>query len=126
MTVKTSNASRAAESVTVATYNTITLSGGNVFTLKTPYCGAYYFDILNLGPCTVYIRADADPSPNDPQSETLPPFCADNQVLVPDGTVGLRFVAGPPCVAGNGFGPPPCASESKGCGATITVRLVRG
>lgn len=125
--VKTSGGTeRAAESATVSTYNTITLSDGDVWTLKTPFCGAYYYNILNLGPCTVYIRADADPSPNDPESEVLPPYCADNLVTVPDGTKGLRFVAGPPCVAGNGMGPPPCATGAKGCVATITVRLVRG
>ena len=116
----------AAQNVTVATYNTVTLSDGNVFTLVTPFCGVFYYNILNLGPCTVYIRADADPAPNDPESETLPPGVADNLVVVPDGTQGLRFVAGAPCVAGNALGPPPCASGAKGCVATITVRLVRG
>lgn len=129
MTAQTSSgASRAAESVTVATYNTITLSDGNVFTLTTPFCGAYYYNIFNLGPCTVYIRADADPAPGDPQSEMLPPGCADNLVLVPDGTVGLRFLAGPPCVPGFGMGVPYCAggSTGAGCSTTITVRLVRG
>lgn len=112
--------------VTVATFNTVTLSDDEVFTLVTPYCGPYYFDIFNLGPCTVYFRGDADPAVNDPQSETLPPYCADNLVLVPEGTVGLRFLAGPPCLAGNGLGPPPCATGAKGCVATVTVRLVRG
>ena len=121
-------ASRAAESVTIATYNTITLSDGNVYTMVSEYCGPYYCDILNLGPCTVYIRADADPAVNDPQSETLPPYCADNLVLVPDGTVGLRFLAGPPCIPGRGMGVPYCAggSTGQGCVTTITVRLVRG
>ena len=123
---ETSGATRASESVTVATYNTVTLSDDNVYTLVTPFCGPYYFNILNLGPCTVYIRADADPAPGDPKSGALPPYCADNLVLVPDGVKGLRFVAGPPCVAGNGLGPPPCATGATGCVATITVRLVRG
>lgn len=126
MATKTSVEPRASQSVTVNTYNTITLSNSDVYTLATPFCGAYYYDILNLGPCTVYFRADADPKVNDPQSETLPPYCADNLVLVPDGTQGLRFLAGPPCVPGNGLGPPPCATGAKGCVATITVRLVRG
>lgn len=112
------------ENVTIDKLNTITLSDGEVFVLKTKYCGAYYYNILNLGPCTVYIRADHDPAPNDPHSETLPPYCADNLVLVPEGTEGLRFIAGPPCVAGNGLGPPPCKTGAKGCVATITVRLV--
>jgi hypothetical protein len=119
-------ASLAAQAVTVTTYNTITLSDGNVFTLATAHCGPVYYNILNLGPCTVYIRDDADPAVNDPNSVMLPPLAADNLVLVPEGTTGLRFLAGPPCVAGNGLGPPPCASGAKGCVATIVVRLVRG
>lgn len=126
MPAKTSAAPRAAETVTVGSYNTFTLSDGEILTVVTAFCGPFYYNILNLGPCTVYIRGDADPAANDPQSETLPPFCADNLVLVPDGTKGLRFVAGPPCVPGNGMGPPPCASGARGCVATITIRLVRG
>lgn len=122
--VKTSQ-SRADESVTVATFNTIVLSAGNVYNLTPGFCGPYFYDILNLGPCTVYIRADADPSPGDPASETLPPGFADNLVLV-DGVTGLRFLAACPCVAGPGLGPPPCASGATGCVATITVRMVRG
>ena len=119
-------ASRVSESVTVATYNTVTLSDDNVFTLVTPHCGPYYYNIYNLGPCTVYIRDDADPTVDDPNSVMLPPYAADNLVLLPEGTTGLRFLAGPPCVAGNGLGPPPCATGAKGCVATITMRLVRG
>ena len=116
----------AANSVTVTTYNTVTLSDNTVYTLVTQYCGPVYYNVLNLGPCTVYIRADADPAVNDPESEMLPPYSADNLMLIPEGTVGLRFLAGPPCVAGNGLGPPPCATGAKGCVATITLRLVRG
>jgi len=117
---------KVAETITLTTFNTITLSDGNVYTVVTPFCGPYYYNILNLGPCTVYYRADADPAVNDPHSVMLPPFAADNLVLVPDGPGGLRFVAGQPCVAGNGLGPPPCATGAKGCVATITLRLVRG
>lgn len=123
MPVKTGNPQK----VTIGTYNTITLSNDDVFTLVTPFCGPYYYDVFNLGPCTVYIRADADPAVGDPKSETLPPFCADNLILVPEGTTGLRFIAGPPCAGacGAGFGPPPCATGNQGCIATITVRLVQ-
>jgi hypothetical protein len=125
-TTTTSAAPRAAQTITVTTYNTVTLSDNNIYTLVTPYAGPYYLDIFNLGPCTVYFRADADPAVNDPNSEMLPPYAADNLVFVCEGTVGLRFLAGPPCVAGNALGPPPCASGAVGCVATITVRLVRG
>ena len=127
MPIATSVASRAAQSVTLATFNRITLSDGNVYTLVTPYCRAYYYNVFNLGPCTVYIRGDADPAVDDPQSEVLPPGCADNLILVGDGTVGLRFLAGPPCLPGFGRAFPPCAggSPGAGCAATITVRLVQ-
>ena len=114
------------ETITLSTFNTIQLSDGEVFTLVTQYCGAYSINVMNLGPCTVYYRADADPAPGDGQSVMLPPFTADNGVLIPDGTTGLRFVAGAPCRPGNGLGPPPCQTGAKGCIATITVRLVRG
>ena len=116
----------AADTVTLATFNRITLSGGEVFTLTTGFCGAFYINVMNLGPCTVFYRADADPSVDDPQSIMLPPFAADNSILIPDGIAGLRFIAGQPCAPGNGLGPPPCKSGAKGCVATITVRLVRG
>lgn len=108
--------------VTLAPLNTVTLAGGEVFTLETKFCGAYHINVMNLGPCTVYYRADADPSPGDPQSATLPPGAADNGILLPDGETGLRFVAGPPCR--RGIGPPNC--NGKGCVATISVRLVVG
>jgi hypothetical protein len=116
----------APEIITLTTFNTVTLSGGEVFTLATGFCGAFYVHVMNLGPCTVFYRADADPFVDDPQSVMLPPGAADNGILIPDGMQGLRFLAGPRCAPGNGFGPPPCKSGAKGCVATITLRLVRG
>ena len=82
--------------VTLTTFNTIQLPAGTVTTLVTSVARPapqVYYNILNLGPSTVYFRANADPSATDPQSETLPAGLADNGVLVPDGTVGLRFLA---------------------------------
>lgn len=127
-------ASRARHVVTISTYNTILLRSLEVYELRTRYCGAVYLNVLNLGPCTVYIRGDRDPEVDDREAETLPPFCADNLILVPDGEAGLRFLAGPPCIEGPGEAPTPCDGHPSGGGggtqlvgsATITVRLVRG
>jgi len=104
---ETSVAPRASHHVTVATYNTLELTAHHVYHLVTPYAGAYYYNILNLGPAAVYIRADDDPDFDDEESETLPAGHADNLILVPDGPEGLRVMAHVPH-------------------ATITLRLVRG
>lgn len=122
--------SQAPHHITLATYNTIPLVASEVYHLVTPYDGAYYYNILNLGPCTVYLRADRDPEPGDRETGTLPPFAADNLIAVCCGPQGLRVVAGPPCVAGNGQAPPCSKDDDKDdrpevC-ATISVRLVSG
>lgn len=114
---------RAGTSVTLGTYNTVALASGGVYYLVTPYAGPYYYNVLNLGPCTVYMRADADPVAGDPLSVTLPPGCADNLVVIPEGTDGLGLVAGPPCIPATGQGS--CAPDAQDC-ATVTLRLVRG
>ena len=101
--------------VVVSTYNTIDIEDGEVVRLVTPYAGPYYYNVLNLGPCTVYMRDDVDPDPDDEKSLTLPPNVADNLVLIPDGPEGLRLKAGAPCTGH--VGPP----RSR-----ITMRLVRG
>ena len=117
---------------TIQSMNTFQLEHGEVYHLVVEYCGAYHVNILNLGPCTIYIREDADPVINDPMTETLPPGTADNQVLVANGPAGIRVLAGPPCA---------CEIlqrlDESGCeiteprpligrGASISVRLVRG
>jgi len=114
--------------VILATYNTIFLTPFHVYILVTPYSGAYFLNILNLGPATVYIRADPDPVPSDPETETLPAFCADNAILVPDGPAGLRVMAERFESGGNGE-----HERSEGNGdngheqqTRVTVRLVRG
>lgn len=118
------------QEVTLQTFNTLRLEHEKVYKLVTKFCGAYYVNILNLGPCTVYLRDDGDPAVNDPDSETLPPGSADNLLLVPEGVNGLRVLAGAPCVCEvlQEIADPKCdATEPEiGRGATITVRLVRG
>ena len=107
---------RAERRVVVSTYNSIDLDDNDVVRLVTPYSGPYYYNILNVGPSTVYMRDDEDPDPDDEKSLTLPPNTADNLVLIPDGPEGLRLIAGPPSSPGH-VGPP----TSK-----VTMRLVRG
>jgi hypothetical protein len=115
--------------VTLKPFNTIHLEHDEVCHLVTAHCGSYAVNILNLGPCTVYIRADADPHVNDPDSETLPPGSADNMLHIPDGPHGLRVIAGAPCVCMvvQDIDDPDCKAEHPiiGEGATITVRLVQ-
>jgi hypothetical protein len=78
--------------VTLSTFNTITLTANTVYRLVPLTAGSYYINMLNLGPGTLYIRTEADPSPNDPQSETLPSGLYDNQMPL-DSTKGVRILS---------------------------------
>lgn len=109
--------------VVVSTYNTIELEEHEVVRLVTPYSGPYYYNVLNLGPCTIYIRDDHDPEPGDEKSVTLPPLAADNLVLIPDGPVGLRLKAGPPCIKTKHETAEHLDDHPK---SKLTMRLVRG
>lgn len=113
-------AARSVEIVT--TYNSIVVANGDIVILRTEYEGPYYYNILNTGPCSVYLRDDADPGYNDPHTERLPPGAADNLIVIPQGSIGLRCLAGGPCMPGAG----PCAGDGTGCTVTLSVRLVRG
>ena len=88
---------RAMHTVTLATYNTLTLVAWEVYELVAPFAnplaGGYYCSILNLGPGTVYLRETEDPDPNDPATETLPPLVADNLIVTPDSPRGLLVMA---------------------------------
>ena len=126
-------APRVDRTVTVTTFNTVFLGNGEVVMLVAPYSGPYFFNLMNLGPCTVYYAEDHDPAPGDPDSSVLPPGSADNNIVVlsgcsgPPGAEGLRVTAGPPCACGPGLGPPPpSGGKPPQCPATITVRVVRG
>jgi hypothetical protein len=78
--------------VTLYTFNTVALDQDVVYRLVPRASGTYYIDLLNLGPGTLYIRADGDPAPDDPQSETLPAMQYDNEIPV-DGVKGLRILS---------------------------------
>lgn len=119
-------------SLAVGSTNTFQLAGDTIYTLVSEYCGSYSIDMLNLGPCTVYLRYGADPAVNDPASLTLPFGSAYNGFRIPDGTVGLRATTGPPCVW-QALQPVPPDPNLEPCesqlvpfidsGATISVRL---
>jgi len=116
----------------LGTYNTFVLMAGHVYALATEFCGAYYYHVLNLGPCTLYI-AEQDPEVLGERSEIIPPFTSDNLILVPDGPEGLQFLAGPPSLKPPwtprvcGDEPPPEPPEDALIQyAVVTVRLVRG
>lgn len=66
--------------------------------------GPVYYNLLNLGPDSVYLRQGADPIVGNPNSETLPAMAADNMILVANAQEGLRVRAG-------------------ASGATVTVRV---
>ena len=107
----------------VESYNTIDIADGEVVRVRTPWSGNYYYQLLNLGPCTVYYREGREPYPGDEYSVTLPPFTADNLVVIPDGPDGLLIMAGPLC-ATTRLGPGSQMDlhpQSK-----VTLRLVRG
>jgi hypothetical protein len=72
-------------------YNTVSLTANTPLRLVAAVSGHYYMNILNLGPGTLYYKADGDPTVGDPSSLTLPPNMSDNQVDV-TGTQGLGVI----------------------------------
>lgn len=84
--------------VILTDFNTIVLLAGQAYQLVTsqaPPAGAFIYNILNLGPGSIYMRDNQDPAVGDPLSETLPANAADNGIFVGEGTQGLRVLAGP-------------------------------
>jgi hypothetical protein len=79
-------------SIQLERFNTVALDGNTVYELVPPEPNVHLLNLVNLGPGSVYVRANADPSPGDPHSETLPKGALDNQIHTP-GT--LRVVADP-------------------------------
>lgn len=75
-------------------FNTIPVTAGTVYRLVTrDPTRLVYFNLLNLGPGTLYYRAVGDPAVNDPQSAVLPALAADNQIPIYDGARGLGVLA---------------------------------
>lgn len=82
-------------------FATVVIAAGNVAQVITSAGpaplgpGPVYYNVLNLGPDSVYLRQGADPVVGDPNSETLPPDAADNGIFVANAQEGLRILAGP-------------------------------
>ncbi|HEY6369857.1 MAG TPA: hypothetical protein VIX37_04715 [Candidatus Sulfotelmatobacter sp.] len=71
-------------------FNTFALLPGDIYTLIPPDTGVHQINIANLGPGTIYVRADADPFVDDPYSERLMAGWFDNDIPIP---VSLRVLA---------------------------------
>jgi hypothetical protein len=76
--------------ITLEIFNTIELVANDVYELIPPEVGIFSINVANLGPGNIYLRANADPVPNDPHTETLPAGAADNGIQVPG---SLRVLA---------------------------------
>ena len=77
--------------VTLYTFNTLTVVANRADRMITPNPGKYWINIMNLGPGSVWLRADAPPAVSDPRSEELLPMTADNQISI-DGSRGLGII----------------------------------
>ena len=79
--------------ITLGPFNTVPVtaaSGANRLTWPAGF--NRNLDILNLGPGAVYVRADANPATNDPNSMEIPANFAVNSIAV-DGLIGLGVIA---------------------------------
>lgn len=80
--------------VTLKPYNTVTLAATTVYQLVGPGGAGQILNIINLGPGSLYIRADADPSVGDANSFQVP--ASNTQLLsfpVIRGSNGLRVIS---------------------------------
>jgi hypothetical protein len=77
-------------SIQLDRFNTVNLVANTVYELTPPEPNIHSLNLLNLGPGTVYLRANADPSPGDQQSATVPPGALDNAIHTPS---TLRVIA---------------------------------
>jgi len=78
--------------LTLQEFNTFNLTANTVYRLITTLHGNYNYWVMNLGPGTLFLRANGDPSINNAQSETLPALVADNQIPIADGLRGLGVI----------------------------------
>lgn len=81
--------------ISLGPFNTLAISAGTVYRLRgaTGASGSNRpLDLLNIGPGTIYLRADLDPTLSDPYSLQLPAGWAVND-LITDGLIGLGVIA---------------------------------
>lgn len=78
--------------VVLTTYNTVTVPAGTVCQLVTSMnlpAGPFYYNILNMGPGSVYIAYGEPVAAGAPNVETLPANYADNGIFVGEGSAGI-------------------------------------
>ena len=79
--------------VTVGPFNTIAITAASgVYRLREAGGMSHPIDLLNIGPGSVFLRADLDPVVNDPNSLLLPANTGFNHLMV-DGSLGLGIIA---------------------------------
>ena len=79
--------------VVLGTYNTIAITAASgVYRLNWVSGSSRALDLMNLGPGTIFIRADLDPTVDDPRSLEIPANWAINHLDV-DGRTGLGLIA---------------------------------
>jgi len=65
-------------------FNTVTILENTVYELVPPENDIYHAYIMNLGPGNLYMRANVEPTVNDPFATTLPPGTGDNEIHTPE------------------------------------------
>jgi hypothetical protein len=75
--------------VILGNFNTVSLAAGTVARLKGPLGMNRAIAVLNIGPGTVFLRADDDPAVGDQFSLRLPPGFGLNEVPVDASGIGV-------------------------------------
>jgi hypothetical protein len=79
--------------VILGPFNTIAVAAAQgVYRLTGSQGIARTVDVLNVGPGSIYMRADKDPAISDPHALLLPPNWAKSGIII-DGRAGLGIVA---------------------------------
>jgi len=78
--------------VTLGPFNTLNITAGTVYRLVGVAGINRPLDLINLGPGTVFLRSDKDPTVTDQNSLQVPANWAINS-LITDGRIGLGVIA---------------------------------
>ena len=82
--------------VLLGTYNTLTISPGQVYQLVTsvsPGAGPFFYNVLNLGAGYVYFSDSQTPVAGTPNTMGLPSGIAYNGMFIGEGTRGVFVVS---------------------------------
>jgi len=85
---------RAANPVNLEIFNTVTVPQDTIVELIPPEPGVFSVSVMNMGPGTVFMNANANPAIEDPHSTTLPPGTGDNGIRMPDRLYAIADVGG--------------------------------